>query len=191
MMPLPTRLLPFASFLLVSCVSDIAQFPSDWPEIAKTENARCIDLSGTYLNKGIGASTNKYRSEVRLSSLLLLYIPGREYSDHQRVDTVELKGVENGMLEIIFWEKKERFFQTRLGNENDFKCMSEFLLMSNSQGEITSMSIGVRSHNTKIARGTDGSILASDERKGAGLAFFLIPGGERKLLWYRFLPASP
>ncbi len=187
----------FSSLLFASCTNDIAKYPPDWAPVSKEQNAECINFSGIYINKAIEAPTNqdkalhtKYPSlSVYLSELLVPFIPSRQYFEHKWVDTIELKGIDNGTLKITLWEKDKQIFQTTLNNKSDFSCTSQYLVLTDTSNPENMMGVTERFEKTKFSKGVDGSILVSEQKTDVGL-FALVPYGEKTLQRYKFLPAG-
>ena len=182
------------AILLTSCASNIAKTPQNWPKAVTPKSDTCINLAGFYINRAIEAPTNKDAKfhkrnpkwAVYLSKLLVPYISSREFVEHMWADGIKLSNVENGKLTIILKKNNKQMFKTILREHTDFTCSSQGLVITDRSSPANMMGITQRFETINLAKGADGSILASDKEVDVGIAM-LIPFTKKTIQRYRFL----
>lgn len=192
-----TLLLTLLMVALSSC-SSVATLPNDWPqEASKSYDADCVNLSGIYTNKAIGAPTNIVKNAIFLSEFLIPYIPTKDFIEHKWADTIELESIGYDKLRVTMWNNRKVIYETTIFTSPDdsgnhrFACKDGHLKISNTRNTSSEFGISITTKTIIVSSASDGSILIRKNKSEVGVAFFLLPGSYTEVQYYRFLPMSP
>jgi hypothetical protein len=162
--------------LFISCAS-YQKYPSEWAELILTQDERCSDISGTYMNSGEGADKQGTYFSV---------LSGVEVAP-LAVSQVKIIQNYNDELEISVWYKQILLYGKVFSKRyQEYNCSSkgvEIPAMDRARAAVARTTL-------YLARSKDGSLVV-ERKSNDGDDFLLnVPMVGNSYEWYRFKPVE-
>lgn len=204
---LPMWIYLFAAFLLVSCINDFHEYPTDWAQrIDSTKPDICPDLSGSYYKFGqtdIDAVRHSDFNNCLVDHLLeeggvinpYTQRPGESSPALRELINstacIEISHPEPEILEIVLWSGRhdDKFILRReefSSKNGDFRCDQNGLHLKTRYHYLTVIiSNLLKSESRSLLKAQDGSLLIHYKVRTSGNHTF-VPGSSAASYWIKW-----